>query len=167
MNILITGTPGTGKSSVSKIVAKHFKLKVINEKEFAKKKGIGKFDKKEKELQIPLKSLQKELNSTLAKGNVLVEGHLLCEIKLKVDFAVLLWANPDTLLSRLLKRKYSAVKVFDNVFAEMNGYCKKQLHKNYPKSKIIEAESANNIKQTAQIIIREINKRLAPFARQT
>lgn len=161
MKLLITGTPGTGKTEVSKLIAKHFVLRVVNEKTFAKKHKIGKLNALEKTLEIDPKALEKKLNAFLAgKKNVLAEGHLLCETRLKVNFAVLLRADAKVLEKRLKKRGYGAVKALDNAFLEEIGYCKKELLKRYRKEKIIEADSSKNIKQTTRKIIKEIEKRL-------
>ena len=40
MRLLVTGTPGVGKTSVSKELGKRLKCKVVNEMEFALKEGI-------------------------------------------------------------------------------------------------------------------------------
>ncbi len=161
MKLLVTGTPGTGKTAASKLLAEHFGLRIINEKAFAKKNKIGKWNVKEKTLEIDPKDLEKKLNAFLAgKKNILAEGHLLCETRLKVDFAAILRADPQVLEKRLKKRGYGAVKALDNVFLEQVGYCKNQLEKRIGKEKIIEADSSKNIKQTTRKIIKEIQKRL-------
>ena len=150
MKLLVTGTPGTGKTAVSKAIAKHFGLELINEKEFAQKNRVGKWNSKEKVLEINPKVLEKKLNLAILKKNgVLAEGHLLCETKLNVDFAVLLHTDPVVLEKRLKKRGYITLKVFDNIFSEQSGYCKKQLCKRYSGAKIIEIDSSKNLKETA------------------
>lgn len=160
MKLLVTGTPGTGKTAVSKILSKHFKLKLINEKQFALKNGIGKWDAEENELVVPVKKLETALSKEiLQKKNVLIEGHLLCETKLKIDFAVLLRTHQKVLETRLEQRGYNLVKVQDNVFAEAIDYCKKHLKKRYPPKKIIEVQADSDIKTTANNIIKEIKKR--------
>lgn len=161
MKILVTGTPGTGKTAVSKALARRFGLKLISEKEFAKKNRIGKWNPQEKLREIDPKELEKKLNAAiLGKKSVLAEGHLLCETKLKVDFAVLLRTELVVLKKRLKKRGYITTKVLDNVFSESTGYCKKRLLKRYPKAKIIEADSSKNLKETASKLIIEITKRM-------
>ena len=160
MKLMITGTPGTGKTDISKVLAKVLKLELINEKQFALKKGIGEWDTLENELEIPIKKLERELNLELMhKKNVIVEGHLLCETKLKVDYAILLRIHPEVLETRLESRGYSMPKVQDNVFAEGIDYCKKHLEKIYPKSKIIEVNASKSVKETAKEIISELEKR--------
>ncbi|MBI2597717.1 MAG: hypothetical protein HYW50_00810 [Candidatus Diapherotrites archaeon] len=87
------------------------------------------------------------------------EGHLLCQTKLKVDFAIVLRKDPKELEKTLRKRGYGELKVLDNVFAEINSYCKKEVQKRYSKDKIIVAVHKKNLKQTTSKIIKEIEKR--------
>ena len=46
MRIIITGTPGTGKTAIAEILGRKIKHKALNEKDFCGKKRIGKIDKK-------------------------------------------------------------------------------------------------------------------------
>src|SRR3989338_1647119 len=113
MQILITGTPGTGKTNLAKWLSKKTGFKLINEKDVSLKKRIAEFEGKE--LVIPLNKLKKILEIELKKNkNLVLEGHLLAEIKLKVDICILLKANPEILEERLVKRKYSYEKALDN-----------------------------------------------------
>ena len=159
MRLLVTGTPGVGKTSVSKELGKRLKCRVVNEMEFALQKGIGKWDGVENELEVPVKKLEKELNAYLKKqDNVILEGHLLCETKLKVDFAVVIRLDPELLEMRLENKKYRPEKVMDNVFCEGIDYCRKHLAKRYPAGKMAEVRSGKNIKETALIIIRKLKE---------
>ena len=120
MRLLVTGTPGVGKTSISKELGKRLKCKVVNEMEFALQKGIGEWDSVENELEVPVKKLENGLNSYLKKqDNVLLEGHLLCETKLKVDFAVLIRLHPEVLETRLENKGYRPDKIMDNVFSKV------------------------------------------------
>jgi adenylate kinase len=160
MKIVITGSPGVGKTAVGKELAKSLNLKYLNEKEFALEKGIGKWDTDENELVIPLKKLETEINSFLKKHeNILIEGHLLCEIKLKSDFLIVLRLHPEILESRLELKGYKAEKIQDNVFCEGIDYCLKHAKRKYPKNKIIEVKSQKTIKDTSALIIRELKSR--------
>jgi len=160
MRIGITGTPGVGKTSVSKLLGKAFNFKVLNEKEFALKQGIGEFDTSEDELVVPLGKLEQKLNKTLEKEQkIVIDGHLLCEIKANFDYIVLLKCNPEILELRLEKKGYKAEKIQDNVFCEGIDYCKKHTSRNYSKEKIIEIENRKGIKETINAIVLEIEKR--------
>ena len=102
-------------------------LEILNEKEFAVQKGIGEWDTEENELVVPLPKLRKELTALLKKEkNIVLEGHLLCEIKLGANFVVLLRVHPEILELRLQAKKYPEEKIQDNVFCEGIDYCKKQ-----------------------------------------
>jgi len=163
MRLGITGTPGVGKTTISKKIGEYYKLKALNERVFALDKGIGSFDTEENELVVPLDKLQEKLRELLKnEENVIVEGHMLCEIKLDFDYLVLIRCHPELLETRLEAKGYKAEKIQDNVFCEGIEYCKKHALRNYSKEKIIEVESRKSIKETSDAIINEIEKRLEP-----
>ncbi len=138
---MVTGTPGCGKTTLAKLLGNKFNLKVINEKDFALKNKLGKFNDAN-ELEIPLKEFEKKANAFLKKNdNVLFEGHVICEIKLKVDKVILVQVDPEELEARLEQRNYSVDKIMDNVFCEGIDYCKKHVLRKYSKKKIIFVKS--------------------------
>ncbi len=154
MRILITGTPGVGKTAVAKRLGEALGFRVLNEREFALREGIGEFDAQENELVVPLEKLEEKLNKFLARqDNVIVEGHLLCEIRANADAVILVACDPERLASRLELRGYGEVKVQDNVFCEGVGYCRKHCLRNYPKAKVIEASNNKDIKETLHDIV--------------
>lgn len=160
MKLAITGTPGVGKTSVSKSLGLALKCKVLNEKVFSLEKGIGKWDSQEDELVVPLGKLKKSLNEMLkTEENVIIEGHMLCEIAVNIDFIILITLDPEMLEERLGARRYPSLKIQDNVFCEGIDYCKKHVSRKYPKKKIIEVESQKSIKDTMHIILEEFKKR--------
>ena len=160
MRIVITGSPGVGKTAVARLLGKKLKYKVLNEKEFALEKSIGKWDPEDNELVVPLSKLKIELNKVLSKEkNLIVEGHMLCELGLKADVLVLMRLHPELLYERLALREYSAEKIGDNVFCEGIDYCKKHASRNYAKKKIIEVKCQKSIKETVHIIIKEFKER--------
>ncbi len=159
MNLLITGTPGTGKTLISKELGKIIKSKVINEKDFALKNKLGCFND-ENELELPVLALQKKANSFLLKNkNIIFEGHVFCETKLKVDLVIVLKVNPEDLELRLEGRRYSPEKIMDNVFCEGIDYCLKYVKKNYSKNKIILINSNPDFRFTLANILDELEKK--------
>jgi len=118
MKIVVSGTPGTGKSKFSKKLAKVLKFKYLDIKKFSKENKI--YDKIEKNcLVIDEKKLVKELKKL--KGNYVIDGHL--SHYLKADYCVVCKCNLKVLKKRLEKRKYSKKKVKDNLEAEIFDVC--------------------------------------------
>jgi len=160
MRIIVTGSPGTGKTSIAGALGKKLRHKVVNEKQFALERKIGKWDENEEELVIPLDGFGKELGALLEKEkNIILEGHLLCELRLKADIVILLREEPRILEGRLRKRGYSEEKVQDNVFCEAGNYCGKHVCSNYAAEKIIEVQGGKNIKAAMQHIISKFQER--------
>lgn len=104
MRIGITGTPGTGKTTVSKLLTRD----VIDLKKFAQERGLG---EEKKIFHIDVESLDEELPEDCC-----VEGHL--AHRLTLDYCIILRTRPDVLEERLRKRDYPEEKIRENVEAE-------------------------------------------------
>jgi len=159
MRLLITGSPGTGKTTIAKALAKRLRCKHINEKDFALKKGIGEWDHENAELVIPLTKMKKALTEELEKSSrAIVEGHTLCEIKLPVDAVILLRVHPEILQERLERKHYNVIKIADNVFCEGIDYCKKHALRHY-KGTVIEVKNEGSVEEALGFILKELKKR--------
>ncbi len=160
MKILITGSPGTGKTTVAKKLAKKLNCVYINEHDFALASGIASWNHEFNELEIPLNKMRSALLSELKKHeNIIIEGHTLCEIKLPVDAVILLRVHPELLQERLERKGYNDVKIADNVFCEGIDYCKKHVLRRYPESKIIEVRNERSIKDCIDEIVSKLKER--------
>ena len=108
LSIAITGTPGTGKTSLSKIFSSK-QIKVISVKELAEELGfLGELDASDGSREIDIHRLSDEWEHN-DSGMVVVEGHL--SHFLDVDAIIILRCNPKILQNRLEKRGYSEQKV--------------------------------------------------------
>ncbi len=159
---LITGTPGTGKTTVAKALAKRFKGVWINERVFAKKNKVGRL-LANGEWEIPLPEMKNALNAFLKKRKkpVFLDGHVLCEIRLPVNQAIVLSCDPIELERRLKKRRYSHLKLLDNVWAEKNAYCWKQARRVHAQ-KAVRVAADGSIKETLQKCFLLVKKRVKP-----
>lgn len=116
MKILISGTPGTGKTSVSELLAEKLGYRLVRINDFAEEYGLVEgVDKVRGSMIIDEVRLEAEVGKL--SGDIVVEGHLahLC----KGDVSVVLRTRPDVLEVRLSLRKWSKEKIHENVEAEI------------------------------------------------
>ena len=90
------------------------------------------------------RKLKTHLNALLKEKNIILESHLLCDLKLEADLVIVLRCNPKELEKRLFKRKYSKTKLKENVLSEILDYCYINALKNYG-SKVMQLESTKRI----------------------
>lgn len=161
MRLIVTGTPGVGKTTIARLLAKCLKLEWVNEKAFADKKRIGRTDQKTRERVIPIKRLAAELNRFLKQhSKVVVEGHLLAECRLRpIDWVIVVRLSPDRLEFRLRERGYPEVKIQDNVLCEGIDYCLKHVQRNFPPEKIVQVQNDKQLKQTISTIIKIVKQK--------
>lgn len=128
--VVITGTPGTGKSQISRLLARKTSLALIEIKEFVNKNRLFKMDGKEKVVDVA--KLRKRLLPELSHlPGYVVEGHLACEFRIPADFVFVLRTNPRTLKRRLATRRYARKKLDENLEAEMLDYCVQRAEREY------------------------------------
>ncbi len=125
--IFITGTPGVGKSSVSKILSNKLNAKLINISTLVEDKNLFDEIDEEKEYKIVDENiLCREINKIIELETdaefVIVDGHLSHFCK-GADLVIILRVNPNILKDRLKMRNYSDSKIRENLEAEAIGVC--------------------------------------------
>lgn len=154
MKIGITGTPGTGKSSVAKVLATMLGFERIECTTFVKMHKLG--TKKGKEIEVPIPRLKKALDKELKMHkNVVVEGHLLCEMPLALDMIFVIRCAPTILVKRLGKRKYSKKKIHENLECELLDYCTIKSEANYRNVRELSSEK-RGVRACATILMQAV-----------
>lgn len=151
MIITLTGTPGTGKTTVSE---KLDGFKVIDLTRFVREHGLG--EDVEKEFEVDIQQMKDELEKKVGKDeDVIVEGHL--SHHFPSDYCVVLRCNPEELEERLRKRDYSESKIKENIESEkLDVILTEAVDK---QEKIIEVDTTDmNAGETAKEIMRKIEK---------
>ncbi|MCD6524383.1 MAG: AAA family ATPase [Thermococcus sp.] len=115
MIIAVTGTPGVGKTTVSKLLAEKLGYEYVNLRDYALEKGIG--EMKGEELEVEVDELVYNFERDFKGKDIVVDGHL--SHFLPADLVVVLRAHPRLIGERLKERGYSREKVGENVEAEL------------------------------------------------
>ena len=116
MLVAITGTPGVGKSSVSKILAQRFP--VIDIHNYAEKHNLfEEFDEEAGSYNVDVEKLNDSIMSEDLDSTVFLDGHLSHFVD--CDIIIVLRCDPHILYKRLKDRGYDEKKVLENVQAEV------------------------------------------------
>lgn len=126
--LVIVGSPGVGKSSISSLLATHLKGRYINVGDLVKHEGLDSgLDKKRDALIADTERVSERISEIIEEfeGYVIVEGHFAMDVVRAEDvlFAFVLRRNPDELREVLEKRKYTKEKISENVAAEILDVC--------------------------------------------
>lgn len=129
--VIISGTPGTGKTTIAKILANRIDSALISLNELISNKNfiveydekrdtnVADMDKTTKYLKEKLDRLKKRTTE-----HVIIEGNFSDIVPNEyIDYAVVLRCNPDVLNGRLIKRGYKKEKIKENIQAEILGTC--------------------------------------------
>ena len=117
MLIAITGTPGVGKSTVSKILAHRFR--VVDIHSYAEEHGLfEEYDEEAGSYDVDVEKLNDSiLSERFPEEHVFLDGHLSHFVD--CDIIIVLRCDPRILSERLKARGYDEKKVLENVQAEV------------------------------------------------
>ncbi len=155
MIISVTGTPGTGKDTISKILAKNLGFKLIDLNKLAKQKNLFKgHDQKRKCDIVDIKKLNLEIKKF--RKDIVIQSHYSHE--LTSDIVIVLRTDIKELRKRLEKRGWTEEKIKENIDAEIFETCKQDaLQKT---KKVFEADTTSSspektVENIINIVFRE------------
>lgn len=144
MRIVITGTPGTGKSSIARLLSKKLGVPLVDIKSIARKDRLV---SPSHEVDIP--KLSRSLAFLGRRKNFIAEGHLACEVRIPADAIIVLRCHPRILRERLSRRGYGPGKLEENLMAEMLDYCAQRAELVYRRKTLELDTSARDARQCA------------------
>jgi len=137
--IIVTGTPGTGKTTIAKKIAKQYRFLYIDVPTLVKEHKLYEaYDKKRKCFVVDTKKfvyvIIKKLVDYRKEKGIIIDSHLAHYLPKKyVDLCIVTKCNLKMLKKRLEKRGYTRNKVRENLDCEIFDVClteaKKQRHK--------------------------------------
>ena len=156
--IVVTGTPGAGKSSFAKELigaldgAKLIEINDIVEeyKLFSSIDKMGSRIVKLKELEAKLKDVIKNQRKN---SDIILVGHLASEMELKPDIAIVVRVTLNELIKRLEARKYQKEKIKENIISESVDYCGMKAREQCKEAYEIETDDAER-KEIIQYVVK-------------
>ncbi|KAI9329067.1 AAA domain-containing protein [Obelidium mucronatum] len=155
-NILLTGTPGCGKTVTSAMLAQATGLVHIELGKLVKEKGLHDgFDEEFNSYLINDDKVCDELEEAMQEGGKIVDHHG-CEIfpERWFDLVVVLRANNEVLYPRLEGRGYNQKKITENIECEIMDVVKMEAYDSYDAAIIVElrSETAEDMEENVQRI---------------
>ncbi|KAF8898590.1 P-loop containing nucleoside triphosphate hydrolase protein [Infundibulicybe gibba] len=143
--IIITGTPGTGKTTHAEMLAEEspVPLKHVNVSEWVREKGLYEdFDEEWQSYNVDEDKLLDELEPLIVEGGVILDWHT-CEVfpERWADLVVVLRCDHSQLWDRLEKRGYPLKKIQENNSAEIMEVVLDEARTSYPSEIVIDLKS--------------------------
>ncbi len=155
--IAISGTPGTGKTAVAKLLATQLTATLLELNQIIKEQQflLGK-DADRDTFIADIDRLQDYLRKLLgaSKGRYIIVGHFADEAPDELlEVLVVLRCNPVDLTHRLQTRGWSQEKIIENIQAEILGECTTQALLRHPRHKVFEIDTT---KSSSEEVVRTI-----------
>ncbi|PQQ11322.1 adenylate kinase isoenzyme 6 homolog [Prunus yedoensis var. nudiflora] len=142
-NILVTGTPGTGKTTTSSALAEATQLRHVNVGDLVKAKNLHDGWDDELDCYIINEDLVcDELEDTMEEGGNIVDYHG-CDFfpERWFDLVVVLQTDNTVLYDRLTRRGYSESKLSNNIECEIFQTLLEEAKESYPQDIVLPLKS--------------------------
>ncbi len=166
--ILLTGVPGTGKSTIGSILASRLGCEVIEVGKLARDRGLtlGWDEERESEV-LDVDGVRRELHQELVKrrSKVCVVISLYPDLVPPefVDKVVILRCDPAILAERLKKRGYNKKKIVENIEAEIVDFCWAEACRVFPAHVIFEVDvSKSSPREVADLVLEIVRGKKKP-----
>jgi len=139
--IVISGTPGTGKTTLALWLSKKLKIPRLDLHDYYKEISTG-YDRSGKCYDIDINKFEKLVMKKLKSSSLIVDSHISHLLPKKmVDFCIVtICSDLKKLEKRLVERKYSKKKVRENLDSEIFQICLNEAKEK--KHKIIEVDTS-------------------------
>ena len=130
--IVVTGTPGTGKTFVAEYIAKRLGFQRVDINRWKKELSIG-FDRKRNTTILDIKKLNAKLIKEIrgSRRPLVIDSHVAHELPPRYTLlCIVTHCSLKELKRRLTQRKYSTAKIRENLDAEIFDVCRTEAVEN-------------------------------------
>ncbi len=142
--IIVTGTPGVGKTTTSRVLARALRGTHIDCGSLALREKLTiRYDRKAQSYIINEKRLARRLEEIISnsRSNIVLEGHFVPKVAGLTPLVVfVLRCHPRLLIKRFRRKRYPARKIADNIAAEILDVCLKEAIDSYGAAKTFELD---------------------------
>ncbi len=165
MNIIVTGTPGVGKTSIAKKLALTLNLQYVNLHEEIVRTGLVKYNEELGSYEVVNMDEVIKILSNKITNNCVIETIVFNVLKPeKIDWVIVLRLHPEELLRRLIERGWKKIKIYNNVFSEILDVILQEVLKTFNKDRVIEIDTTNkSIDEVINEIIKYISEGKSRF----
>jgi len=166
--VIVTGTPGTGKTVFARSLAKSLGLPYLSLPDYAAKRRLfSGYDKKRESKVIDITRVRNSLKADLARqsGLTVIDTNVPDGIvpKSKAKVVVVLRCHPKVLEQRLRKRKWSRDKVYENVLAEILDSILVSATAHYGSSRVVQVDMTKRaLRSCVQDVERALKEKRVP-----
>ncbi|MEE8323702.1 MAG: adenylate kinase family protein [Candidatus Bathyarchaeia archaeon] len=163
--LIVTGTPGVGKTRISKVLAERLEGLYISLTDIVKRENLCLYVDSERDTVVAdLRVLSDRVSEIISESScdVVVDGHYASEVVSSemVSYAFVLRVEPDKLRCRLQERGYSEGKILENLASEVLDVCLFDAVACYGVEKVDEIEVTDkNVDEVIDEILGVINGR--------
>jgi len=126
--VLVTGTPGTGKTAASHLLASKIDALHIDLGELVKRENLSSgIDKARDSLIVDMDKVSRRVQEIIndCDCNVIIDGHYATDVlpSESVDVVFVIRRNPDELKKTMEERGFKEEKIYENIAAEILDVC--------------------------------------------
>ncbi len=154
-NVVITGSPGVGKTFISRRLAKLYGLKYVSINDLILEYGLYTgIDEERESYIIDIERTREFIIESFDWDGLVVEGHVVHLVVPSeyIDLCIVLRLDPYTLFDRLLDKGFAYEKALENVQAEILDIVYREALKAYGPSKILHVDVSSGYEKVFRAI---------------
>ena len=169
--IVVTGTPGTGKTTFARMLARHLNAEYLPVGKFITRHHLfRRYDEKRRTKVVDMTKTSRRMRRLikLSDHTIVVETHhpegIIANDLANVVFV--LRCKPSILMRRLRRKKWSNEKIRENVMAEILDSCYIHARSYYVRRKLVQLDTSHsNVKRSVRLAEKVLSGGKKPISR--